>query len=424
MNYQQFDRAMALKGPEIRRFFLLLVGLNCFLKGEKVSRLSRESFFEEFRPEDQNDKAIKQSYSLRLKIFDGELTSYVLFRNKDKRFCRFLTPTDLEFLPLVKYPDSLNPDIVDLLIDASRDNFLYDFEYGKIEALLELRRLKNYDYRFVVGSGINSGYGFPLWKDLEKEFKGATDCILGKKGACEEISQNTFNSNYGFFQITKDISVTEYQKIIEDVINSAIEPSPSDDTTLTAVAAVLYAQSLRRAKNGQKVLTFNYDDWLERALKKCYQADVVTFFKTMPIQPPNHYSSFQVIHSHGFIPKFPNPVFAYHYRSLVLTTDEYFANYKSPSSYGYKQLYDHLNDTCCFVGNSLTDYEEQKVISNHFEDHPSQFHYFYGSTEGLSDEVILYKTLFLLRMGVIPLWYPSHAAYKAEFRKYAKSLMK
>lgn len=77
---------------------------------------------------------------------------------------------------------------------------------------------------------------------------------------------------------------------------------------------------------------------------------------------------------------------------------------------------------CCFVGNGLTDYEEQKVVSKHFNDYPSSFHFYYNSIEGLPIEAIMYKTIFLLKIGIIPLWYSSHDEYKNEFYSFAKTL--
>ena len=110
--------------------------------------------------------------------------------------------------------------------------------------------------------------------------------------------------------------------------------------------------------------------------------------------------------------------------SVVLTTEEYFENYRYPSSYGYANLYSHLDETCCFVGNSLTDYEEQKVISAHFKRHPSQFHYWYDAkTEEKSVEAIMYKTVFLLKIGVIPLWYSNHSDYQEILFEYANHLL-
>ena len=71
-------------------------------------------------------------------------------------------------------------------------------------------------------------------------------------------------------------------------------------------------------------------------------------------------------------------------------------------------LFEHLNETCCFVGNSITDYEEQKVLKKHFDMYPSSFHFAFLYAKSFTSPDVLYKTIFLLKIGVIPIWYKDH----------------
>lgn len=129
-----------------------------------------------------------------------------------------------------------------------------------------------------------------------------------------------------------------------------------------------------------------------------------------------------VLHSHGYLPIYRERNNQKHFDSIVLTTDEYFKNYDSYSSFGYKSLFNHLNETCYFVGNSISDYEEQKVLSSHFRKYPSRFNYCYCSSKDLPIEAQMYKTIFLIKIGVIPLWYGTHNDYVEELYKYAEAL--
>ena len=421
MNKEQLQKLLNLSSPEIRDFFILYIGLDCFLKGKKIIKLTKPLFLKEVDNSTKQDFILWDTYSYRLKIYDNESAFYLLFRNKDKKICQFVEPTNLVFKDIISYDDSIASNVIDLLIDACHNDVKSEEGFKSIQSLFQLRKTNDFGYRFIVGSGINVGYDMPLWDDLENQFKDVVDSIFKKK-ICDDISKQTFNNNYGAFQIVKDISYKDYKDILESMINHSKEPDRFDNSTLTSVAAVLYAQSLKYQDINQYVLTFNYDDLLERALKNCFSEEAVTIYKNSSAIVPLPGFSYFVTHSHGFIPKSPDPVLKVHFESVVLTTKEYFENYKKSSSYGYEELYKHLNKICCFVGNGLTDYEEQKIISKHFSDNPSSFHFFYNSMEGLPIEAIMYKTIFLLKIGVIPLWYTSHEDYKNEFYEYAENL--
>ena len=75
------------------------------------------------------------------------------------------------------------------------------------------------------------------------------------------------------------------------------------------------------------------------------------------------------------------------------------------------------------IRSDLTSCEGQKVVSAHFDKHPNQFHYWYRAKGKESIEAIMYKTIFFLKIGVIPLWYDSHNDYCDIFLKYTKKVI-
>jgi len=421
INDRQYKHLMSLSSAEIREFFILYIGLDCFVKKSEIVKLNKQAFLNEIKNNTIQDRFLWEPYSYRLKIIRNDSVSYLLFRNKDRKYCVYNSFDEITFKYLYEYNDSLSDQVIDLLIDACHNNVESEEGYKHLNSLFTLKRLNEFGYRFIVGSGINFGYGMPLWQDLEKDFESVVDHLFGKP-ICKDISTSVFNTTYGSFQIVKDISYPNYRLILETMIDSAKEPNRTDNSTLTSIAAVLYAQSLLYSDLHQLVLTFNYDDLLERALNDCYSEDSLTIYKNSLATALFPGFSFSIIHTHGFIPKAPELVLKQNYDSIVLTTNEYFENYKSPSSYGYSELYNQLDKVCSFVGNSLTDYEEQKVISRHFNDHPSQFHFCYFSLEKMTIETVIYKTIFLLKIGIIPFWYESHDKYVEEFYNYAETI--
>lgn len=407
---------LKMSSASARVFFILYVGLDCFLKEESIEKLTKHSFIDTFK-EKQLADFYNDTYSYRLKISTAEGTKYLLYRNKDKKYYSFSDSEYYsgEFRSLDTYDDDLPNVIVKLLLDVANNNISRDDGYDELLALLELKKPENFYYHFVLGAGINYGYGLPDWKALEKDFSLSVDSKLNP-GSCRSISDNVFNNSYGSFQILKDIDKMEYEKKLMNMVKSTRVPFKSDNTTLTAISAVLYAQS--EIINQQSVLTFNYDGLLELALDSCYKISSKTIYKFDNLFFFNG-EKIVVIHSHGFL---DDPPSKKQLDSIVLTTEEYFDNYNTPSSYGYSNLFNHLNITCSFVGNSITDYEEQKVINAHFNKFPAQFHYCFCSSKDVPLETMMYKTIFLIKIGVIPLWYKSHDDYKEEFYRYAERL--
>lgn len=415
INYKTFKQ---LNNAEARQFFILYVGLDNFLKGYNVHPLTKRQFQKEISITDLLKEYQTKPFSFRLKIEKERGNEYILYRNEDRKFLSFYLNDEIltEFNGVDKYNDELPNQIIELLLDVAHNDISSDLGYKRISELRDLRKPSKFKYKFILGAGINHGYGMPSWEELENDFINVLDGLLGKS-ACKSINESTFNTNYGTFQIVKDVIYPQYESKLKNMINAAVAPSKGDNTTLEAVSAVLDAQ--RKIIDNQIVLTFNYDDLLEQSLSNCFAVKSKSVYKsdskidsTAPVN---------VIHSHGYLPK-TSPIPKKYFNSVVLTTDEYFDNYKYPSAYGYSSLYFHLDDTCCFVGNSLTDYEEQKVISAHFAKNPASFHYWYGAFEDRPIEAIMYKTVFLLKIGVIPLWFSDHDQYKGEFFNYAKGL--
>ena len=265
-----------------------------------------------------------------------------------------------------------------------------------------------------MGAGINFKYDSEKnWGKLEKDFKTELVDKYGRENV-NKLLEKTFNTKYGSFQVMKDLMYDKYVEKIKELVNFVKRPVENDGSTLVAVANVIAAQMAKT--DTQRVLTFNYDDLLEKALSDIYHADIATLYKG---NDKDVYNSILITHSHGYL---PNKYFKKHLDSVVLTTNEYIDSYSSERSYGYRCLMEHLNDICSFVGNSITDHEEQKVLKKHFNKHPSSFHFYYDEGNSEETEIILYKSIYLIKIGVIPLWYSKHNEYANNFNEYANNI--
>lgn len=298
MNKEDYEKFLRLSNMESRQFFILYIGLDCFLKGYDVEKMDKQSFrrfyMEHTKSSDiETETIIEEPFSYRLKIYENNTISYILYRNKDRTFAKVYLNKEkgnsIRFQPMLEYLDVLPDRIVGLLIDVSHNNVKKGEGYKELSALKELKKPNEF-YRFVVGAGINYGYGLPLWDDIKADFENAVDSLLAPK-ASEFINKEVFNTNYGSFQILKDISYHEYHDLLTKMVSYTTMPKRIDESTLTAISAVIYAQYMKSNRK-QTILTFNYDELLESTIENSFGVSVETVYKhSKMIRMPKRYPS-------------------------------------------------------------------------------------------------------------------------------------
>jgi len=157
------------------------------------------------------------------------------------------------------------------------------------------------------------------------------------------------------------------------------------------------------------VITFNFDDLLERALSAegCPNTSVWNASDLSKIR------GLPVYHPHGFMPYKRDPSAVYW---VVLSEDDYHTQYNSP--FGWSNIAvvrALLETTCLFVGTSLTDPNLRRLLDSVHRDVPTKQHYFLWGRpqetqmkgiEGLVHHV--FEQLFKdshSRLGVAPVWF-------------------
>ncbi len=263
-------------------------------------------------------------------------------------------------------------------------------------------------YRFILGAGVNANYGLGDWAGLMDSIRDrirSLKSIPAKANPDELVSfeETMSNTNYIAPQILKDLDTKAYYDVIYKKLYGLFDPqctnvyhNPSiEDTTLFQVARIV------AEKEDSMVLTFNYDDVLERVLS----------FNFGRFCWPDYYRSkkknggIQIIHSHGYYPYgMPGEKNAH---ALVFSCFEYMNGYLRPGRYARKRLYEQIKQPCILIGNSLSDYEEQKVFFLHHEKHLSQFSYLFTKKSD-STWMDIYKSVYFLKMGVIPVFFDDY----------------
>ena len=141
-----------------------------------------------------------------------------------------------------------------------------------------------------------------------------------------------------------------------------------------------------------KVITYNYDDYLEQALKARSCLFHVLYSSSDFLD-----SSIPIYHVHGFLPEECSYSERQEYiKTVVLSEEDYFKSYGDSSNWNVAiQLQSFKDDVCLFIGNSITDFNEKRLL-NKARQEKGKSHFAIIFTKGLefSDLTKIYMHFF------------------------------
>lgn len=312
------------------------------------------------------------------------------------------------------YFDVLGDDIVWFILMGivgfdSRDR--KDDSKKRIDGLTIFNQNKPKILNFIIGAGVNTGFGIGDWNNLIDAMRTS---IRGLKGIpvpggttpdyLKEFEEKMCNTNYIAPQILKDLdSKVYYHRLYENLYNSFNPAKTSKllnasivDTNLYQIARISASQ-----KGDNSILTFNYDNVLELIFDNNFAINVHTEYKKARKAPG---AKVEIVHSHGYYPCM-GPSAGPHY-SIVLSCYEYMDGYMEAKTYARRQLSEQLKKVNLIIGNSLSDYEEQKVFFTQHKKHLSKFNYlFLKSSDAANAWMDEYRTVYYMKMGIIPVFF-------------------
>lgn len=260
-------------------------------------------------------------------------------------------------------------------------------------------------YSFIIGSGLDANFGVGDWDvlldTLTCEVKSLTRV---SETELIEFSKKMCNTNYYIPQFYKDMEVDNYFRAIYDHLYNSYYESLTDvhfnhllqNYNLYQIANII---SHQKHLDSQDIITFNYDIILEDILRNSFSLKS----KSVYLGNSKTDQRVNIIHVHGCIPH-ELPIKSQYKKSVVLSHQEYLKAYRTRTSFTYKNLYKQLNKVNFIIGNSISDYEEQKVFYNHHRRYINKFSYAFMLRE--SEPILTaYKTYSLFRLGVIPLFF-------------------
>lgn len=237
--------------------------------------------------------------------------------------------------------------------------------------------IRNNSFSLVLGTGVSIPYNSLTWKDInEKLYQQlpAKEQFIDKEKAFKKIGGDYLSST----QYIKQNLKHKYAKSLFSILYPTRFKKPNTQTSLDAIGNFI------SNRKPNKVITFNYDDFLEQRLKQLN-------IKHEPLFTPNDYpkNGIPIFHVHGFLPSSAiEKDYKKYIDSIVLTEEEYFCCYSNGLNWQVAvQLETFKDDVCLFVGNSITDYNEKRLLNNTKQN--LKHHYAIMLKDGLAKEDLL-----------------------------------
>jgi len=223
------------------------------------------------------------------------------------------------------------------------------------------------DHKLVLflGAGVSQPYGLPMWSDMVLTL--LVDEYPDQFKSLWEHYRRPFGSwlaeTYGLTPVmlarlsqwkfqSKGRSST-FQEYVRDMLYPAPPQTPKGPTSLKAVAQ-LTARSERSGRRIPLIVTLNFDDLLERELKR----SGVTF-ETVYSEARRNGDGLPILHPHGFLPRKGAPPEAV----LVFAELEYHRLSFSSIHWAQVEMLNALrNYTVLFIGLSMSDPNLRRLL--------------------------------------------------------------
>ena len=287
----------------------------------------------------------------------------------------------------------------------------YDWQKDR-DKTLEIAKtsLQDNDFSLFLGAGVSMSAQLPSWWNL-----------LG--GLVNKSKQKLLNKNdiVQLQQVCYDSSI-----VLGRFIRQMMETKSDDDDYYNAIHDALYGGNgsyssplikeicnliLAKRQLAKSIITYNFDDVMERALGN-------VGIKNYPIFGMNHpQQALPIYHVHGFIPyKTPQIV-----KSVpVLSEEEYHRVYANSYNWSnVEQIHALSRTTCIFIGLSMTDPNLRRLLDIAMRDSENEARHFVflphieeiknvkDADKKNNEAMRIHKEIFL-ELGLRVIWYTDY----------------
>lgn len=321
------------------------------------------------------------------------------------------------------YTERPTKTIVEELINSPASE--EELEYTK-KSLIETlkKKYKSEEVALFLGAGVSADAGVPRWNELINSLlsemilrraKGEPDALLSAH--LNEIINIAYNNKEDspitqMRYIRGAFNADEYYQLVHDVLYNN---HPKTNTELLNAIAEICTP--RRNHIGvQGIVTYNFDDLLERRLERQKVATNIISNE----DDITDSEKLSVFHVHGFLPKKINEVESN--IELIFSEEDYHRVYRDAYCWSNLAQLNYLRErTCLFIGCSLTDPNLRRLLDVATRSNEKPRHYAFlrrnhhFDTNGINIEALnIYKSIdtnlrekYYATMGLNIIWIDS-----------------
>lgn len=231
----------------------------------------------------------------------------------------------------------------------------------------------------VLGTGVSMDYNNKLsWNALSSRLYDKLDS--GKKFVDLENSISILGGdNISAVQYSKRNLGLKYSTTLYSLIYPKKNAYNVGNSSLDECANLVMRNN-RDGKGIAKIITYNYDNYFEQALKARGCS-----FHVLYRQMDFLIESIPIYHVHGYMPEGSTYAERLEYiKTVILSEEDYFNWYGDSSNWNVAiQLETFKDDVCLFIGNSISDFNEKRLL-NKTRIEKTKSHFAIFETKGLS----------------------------------------
>lgn len=278
------------------------------------------------------------------------------------------------------------------------------------------------NFSLFLGAGVSMSANLPSWWNLLKDMIDTCKQKEFKDGDIEKLTKVCYNSSIvmGRFvrmMMEKKSNDEDYYQCLHDALYGGISAYRSP--LIDEICNLVYSKK----SQAQSIITYNFDDVMERALRERGIGNYSVFGQNQPQR------FFPIYHVHGFIPYANKDDI----KSVpVLSEEEYHRVYASSYNWSnVEQLHALSRTTCIFIGLSMTDPNLRRLLDIAIQDSENDPRHFvflpriseFGTdknAEAKNNEAMKIQKQIFVELGLRVIWYRDYN----ELPKLLKNLYK
>lgn len=312
---------------------------------------------------------------------------------------------------VLSLPQFLRLQIEGKVDDYKIDSESYDWKKDRDKTLnMAKNSLQDNDFSFFLGAGVSMSAKLPSWWNLLEGMMAKRKQNQLHENDITQLNAICYNSSIVLGRFIRLLLETksneeEYYNVLHDALYGGV--SSFDSPLISEICALIS----NRKEQAKSIITYNFDDVMERALNERGIENYSIFGMNQP------QSAFPIYHVHGFIPFDNSEVVKC---VPILSEEEYHRVYANSYNWSnVEQIHALSRTTCIFIGLSMRDPNLRRLLDIAIRDseHEARHYVFLPCikdfTEGddayiKNNEAMRIQREIFLELGLRVIWYEDY----------------